>query len=115
MNYALLLVIYRTSDSSYGWSNGMTQHVAYRWNGDLYCREDIVGALIAEFPWSAWAYVGHAWTDNTEGDLNSIAEMFGIDRDNPAELAEYGFPEWIGYYHPGFCRICKRWFDEEND
>jgi hypothetical protein len=91
----------------------MTQHVAYKWHGDLYCGDDIVGALIEQFPWFAWVEQGGDPTrDDAETELDEIATMFRIDRKDMWSVEERGFPERLNDNHPGYCTICKRWFDE---
>jgi hypothetical protein len=93
---------------------GMSQHVAYKWKGNLYCGDDIASAIIEEFPWRAWATVGHSLHD-PEDDLDSIADMFGIDRTDMWDVDTHGFPERLNDGHPGYCCICKRWFDDNDD
>lgn len=93
----------------------MTQHVAYRWNGDLYCGDDIVGALTEQFPWFVWVDAGGAPTlHDSETELNEIADLFHIDRSDPAQVAARGFPERLADQHPGYCSVCRRWFDEDD-
>jgi hypothetical protein len=92
----------------------MTQHVAYKWHGELYCGDDIVGALIERFPWHAWVDAGgDPALFDSETELDEIAHMFRIDRSNPEQMTEQGFPERLHDLHPGYCTICKRWFDED--
>jgi hypothetical protein len=90
----------------------MTQHVAYKWNGDLYCGDDIVGALVEHFPWHAWVDAGGNPTlFDSETELDEIAAMFRINREAPSHVTFTGFPERLPDLHPGDCAICKRWFD----
>ena len=93
----------------------MTQHAAYKWRGELYCEGDIVAVLTEEFPWHVWRDQGGdpAVTD-AETELNEIASMFRINRDAPSHVQMTGFPERLGYNHPGFCALCRRWFDHDD-
>jgi hypothetical protein len=94
--------------------HGMTQHVAYRWNGNVYCEDDIVAELTHHFPWLAWVEVGNQPAmDDAEAELNDIAHLFHIDRTAPRQVAAVGFPEYVGE-HPGFCSWCKRWFNSDD-
>jgi hypothetical protein len=91
----------------------MTQHVAYRWNGGVYCEDDIVAVFTEHFPWHVWLDTGGVpATADAETELYEIAHMFRIDRESPAEVARYGFPEHVGK-HPGFCSWCHRWFEDD--
>jgi hypothetical protein len=93
----------------------MTQHVAYKWAGDLYCGDDIVGALTQQFPWHAWIDAGGDPTMfDVETELDEIAQMFRIDRRDMWLVDERNFPERLDNQHPGFCTVCKRWFDEDD-
>jgi hypothetical protein len=91
---------------------GMTQHVAYKWRGDLYCEDDIVAVFTEHFPWHVWRDAGGDPTaDDAETELNEIADMFRINRSDPRQLAQHDFPERLGDGHPGYCTFCLRWFD----
>jgi len=91
----------------------MTQHVAYRWNHELFCEDDIVPVLTQSFPWSAWIIAGNqASMDDAETELDTIAHMFGIDREAPRDVIEKNFPQYVGH-HPGYCFVCHRWFRDE--
>lgn len=89
----------------------MTQHAAYKWHGDLYCGDDIVAVFTEHFPWHVWRDTGGDPTaSDAETELDEIAELFRIDRNNSHEVAATGFPERLPDSHPGFCAFCKRWF-----
>lgn len=86
-------------------------HVAYRWNGDLFCEEDIVATLTEHEPWSAWRDAGNEPTeDDAEYELDDIAEMFRIDRRNNLQVAERGFPARLSDLPKSFCSFCLHWF-----
>ena len=92
----------------------MTNLDAYKWHGDLYCGDDIVGALAEQFPWHAWVDAGGDPTlFDAETELDEIADMFRIDRSNPRDMTARNFPERLTDSHPGYCIVCKRWFDED--
>lgn len=92
----------------------MTQHSAYKWNGLLYCEDDIVAVFTQYFPWHVWRDMGGDPTaDDAETELDEIAELFRIDRTDPRQLVDRGFPERVPDFHPGYCAFCHRWFDCE--
>lgn len=89
----------------------MTQHVAYKWRGGLYCEDDIVAVFTEHFPWHVWRDSGGDPTaEDAETELDEIAHLFRIDRNNP-HLAVTDFPERLADGHPGYCTFCHRWFD----
>ena len=93
----------------------MTQHVAYKWNGDLYCEDDIVAVFTEHFPWHVWRDTGGDPTaDDAEAELDEIAQLFRIDRRDMWQVDRLGFPERLDDGHPGFCAFCKRWFSHDD-
>jgi len=93
----------------------MTQHVAYKWQGHLYCEDDIVAVFTEHFPWFVWRDQGGDPTaDDAEVELDEIAEMFRIDRRDMWSVEDRGFPERLDDGHPGFCHFCRRWFDHDD-
>ena len=89
----------------------MTQHVAYRWHGDLYCEEDIVAVMTEHYPYLAWREAGGEPTaSDTEDELDDIAAMFRIDRRDNLAVAERDFPVRLHKLPPGFCAFCFQWF-----
>jgi hypothetical protein len=86
-------------------------HIAYRWSSDLFCEEDIVAKLTEYEPWSAWRDAGNdPAADDSEYELDDIADMFRIDRSDPVQVAERGFPERLPDLPTDFCSFCLNWF-----
>ena len=89
----------------------MTQHVAYKWQGHLYCEGDIVAVLTMHQPWIRWReYGGDPAAHDAEYELDDIAEMFNINRKDNLDVAENDFPRRISNPPEDFCVFCKRWF-----
>lgn len=86
---------------------------AYLWKGDLFCDGDIVPALTDDSPWHNWITDGGEPSDDTEDDLDDIADMFDIDRQDPVEVAEAGFPVLVRNPTDGLCVVCLRFFRNE--
>lgn len=86
---------------------------AYRWQGDLFCEGDIVAAMTDHEPWSRWLLYGNDPGDaDTETELNDLAAMFGINRDDQADVEAHGFPVILTDppHPPDFCSGCMQWF-----
>lgn len=91
----------------------MTHHIPYEWNESLFCEEDIVAYLTEHQPWDAWIHSGNEpGEEHAEKELDSIAEYFGIDRDDAEEVERNGFPRRLPEPPdpPGFCSGCLNHF-----
>jgi hypothetical protein len=85
----------------------------YEWKGDYFCDDDIVAAITDYTPWSLWTFAGNTpGEDSAEDELDDIAAMFNIDRDDPVAVARREFPVLLHVLpnEPVFCSACFRWF-----
>lgn len=91
----------------------MTVNV-YEWRENLYCEGDIVSVLTDHEPWSAWIEAGYEpGTDDVETQLNQIARMVRVNRNNAGSVRRGDFP--VRLAEPptdpnAFCRACLHWF-----
>lgn len=85
----------------------------YIWSGDFFCEGDVVPYLTDYVPWDVWKGIGNEPGDNdVEEELDDIAELMGIDRLDPKQVQEHGFPVVAQSEDitNGFCSGCLKWF-----
>lgn len=94
----------------------------YRWKASHFCRDCIVTALTTEEPWRLWQVRGNEPlykpdNDEVEEQLDSIAELFRIDRTLPEDVINNDFPKRVYEIPepPDFCGGCLHWFSLPSD
>lgn len=86
----------------------------YLWRENFYCEGDIVSVLTDHEPWSQWIEAGYEpGTDDVETQLNQIARMVRVNRNNAGSVRRGDFP--VRLDEPpsdptAFCRACLHWF-----
>ena len=81
---------------------------------NTYCNEDIVDVLTGREPWSEWLRLdtGRGYL-SPEQELDSMANLFGIDRHDPIACHVNRFPHQITHTeHLSFYSVCLMWFNE---
>lgn len=84
---------------------------AYLLRRNHYCPTCIVNALTEEGRFHQWRRT-HRLSDDPEGDLDSIASMYGIDRSR-ASSDFFPQPLWEAPENDPMCPVCLRWFANE--
>lgn len=84
----------------------------YEYRDNYYCGDCVVSVLTDDERYTAWANLHEVQMEDPEGDLDSIAHDYGINRADPEDIRVNNFPVLLDAEPepPSMCAECLHWF-----